>query len=382
MTIKRCLFFTLAAGLGLGVPGVRADTVSGGFASGSGASANAATVTVTTADELDSAIAKNSHHIVIKGHLYGGASLKTITLQDKTWDNTTIEGADGGAAELENIQIKISGEKLDAGRHIENIVIKNITFHGKIADLQALPPQIQGTDNKAGVNYLGVSLRRVKNAWIDHCAFYDTSDDLFSIGLASDNITVSYNHFYFTDQWITMSPDPVWNWVGSDTDLAGERLAMVVGINKADSYAYDDKKLHVTLHHNWLGPNIRGRPLLRGWVHLYNNYFDNSKAPDGYNKGTDGKSYPMNQYNALQVGSGSYVVSESNAFYKTNNSNQLGLDADSDSYTFKERNNSYVETTGKSVTGTSFTDTPVKYSYTLDAASSLADALKTAAGPR
>ena len=368
------------SGLAFSASFALADTDTGGFASATGSSSSA--VTVTSVDELDRAISNGSHHIVISGHIYGGSSLKTITLQDKSWDNTTIEGENGGKAELENIQIKISGEKLDSDKSISNIVIKNITFHGKIADLQALPKQVQGTDNKAGVNYLGVSLRRVKNVWIDHCTFYDTSDDLFSIGLASDNVTVSYNRFYFTDQWVSMSPDPVWNWVGNDTDLAGERLAMVVGINKDDSYTYGGKKLHVTLHHNWLGPNLRGRPLLRGWVHVYNNYFDNSKAPDSYNKGTDGKSYPTAQYNALQIGSGSNVVSESNYFDKTNNSNQLGLDSDNDSYTFLERNNTYNQTTGKSLTGTNFTDAPVKYTYKLDSASTLPDNLKKATGPR
>ncbi|MCJ2122506.1 hypothetical protein [Methylobacterium sp. J-077] len=370
-----------AIALGL-CPAAQAQTDTGGFSTGIGAPADAIPINVSTLDELTRAVTNNAHRIVINGHIYGGPKLKTLTFSDNSWDNTTIEGASGGNAVLENIQLKFSGEKLSDGRNISNIIIRDITFSGRISDLQALPPQVKGTSDDAGINYLGVSLRRVSNAWIDHCTFYDISDDLFSIGLSSDKITVSYNHFYFSDNWLTMQPDPVWNWVGTYNDLAGERLAMLVGINKDDSYAYGGNALHVTIHHNWIGPNMRGRPLLRGWVHAYNNYFDNSTAPDGYNKGTDGKSYPTVQYNALQIGSGSNVVSESNYFYKTKNSNQIGLDADGDNYSFRERNNVYESTTGKSATGTSFTGSPVKYTYKLDSASSLSSLQKGSTGPR
>lgn len=43
-------------------------------------------------------------------------------------------------------------------------------------------------------------------------------------------------------------------------DLANERLAILIGHNKKDSYVYGGNKLHVTLHHNWFGPNLAGRP--------------------------------------------------------------------------------------------------------------------------
>jgi pectate lyase len=123
---------------------------------------------------------------------------------------------------------------------------------------------------------------------------------------------------------------------------------------------------------------MKGRPLLRGWVHAYNNYFDNSTTPTGNTVA----GYSATQYNALQVGSGSVVYSESNYFYKTNQSNQIGLDSSGDSYSFYERSNIYNSTTGTSATGTSFSNSPVSYSYTLDSASNVPSLVQSNAGPK
>lgn len=353
----------------------------GGFSSGAGSS-DAAT-TVTTLTELKAAFTNKKHHIIVKGNIYGGAGLTTLTFADTSWNNTTIEGATGGGAVLENIQLKFSGEKLATGTNIQNIVVKNITFRGRIADLQALPKQVVNTSNNVGINYLGVSFRRITNAWIDHCNFYDISDDLMSVALSSDNVTLSYNHYYFTNAWRDMNPNPVWNWVGSDTDLAGERLAMVIGANRSDSYTYGGGKLRVTMHHNWFGPNMRGRPLIRGWVHAYNNYFDNNGQPSGTSTATDGKQYPRQQYNAFQIGSGSVIYSESNYYYKTNYSNKLGLDSSSDSWTFKERSNVYNGVTGTTQTGATWSGSPVgAYTYTADTAANVPSLVQSNAGPK
>ena len=229
---------------------------------------------------------------------------------------------------------------LPANQSISNIVVKNISFKGNIPDLQKL----SGTDfipGGTGTNYEGVSLRRINNATITHNNFYDMSDDLFSISLSSDNITVSNNHFWFTTQWLNMNPNPNWNWIGDWHDLATERLTMVIGANGGDSYD-KTQKLHVTLHDNWFGPNLKGRPLLRGYVHAYNNYFDNSSAPNGNNS----SGFSQQQYNALQIGSGSKILSENNNFFKTNNSHLIGLDNKADGYRFLDLNNIYTGVTG------------------------------------
>ncbi|WP_338016127.1 pectate lyase [Xanthomonas arboricola] len=337
---------------------------------------------MTTLAELQAAFNAKKHHIVVHGKIYGGPKLTTLNFSSTAWNNTTIEGATGGEAALQNIQLKFSGEMLPAGTNIQNVVIRNISFAGNIGDLQALPNQVEGTSNNIGINYLGVSLRRVSNAWIDHCTFYDMSDDLLSISMSSDYITVSYNHFYFSNSWVNMNPDPVWSWVDKGYhDLANERLAILVGYNKNDSYIYGDNKLHVTLHHNWFGPNLAGRPLLRGWVHAYNNYFDNSTLPNGTRIAADGHRYGKQQYNALQIGSGSIVFSESNYFYKTNVSNHIRLESSGDTYNFYEKKNVYESTTGDSATGLTFNNAPVKYSHEPDDAARVPGIVRSNAGP-
>ncbi|QZN96349.1 hypothetical protein [Symbiopectobacterium purcellii] len=342
-------------------------------------------VLVKTLSELEDAVYSGKHHIVIDGVIYGGAGLTTILFASTANNNTTIEGAPGGKAALENIQLKFDGELLPLGTNIENIKISNLNFYGRISDLQAMPKQVVGDNDStktAGINYEGISLRRVSNALITHCNIYDISDDLISITMSSDNVTLSYNHFYFNDDWVNMQPNPVWNWVGNDSDLAGERLAMLVGYNHDDSWLVT-KLLHVTIHHNWIGPNMRGRPLLRGWVHVYSNYFDNSKtySATDYNIGTDGHKYPKKQYDALQINSGSIVYSESNYFLSTNNTNKISEDSSGYSYQFFEKNNIYSSITGQSATGINFNDLPVSYSYTVTDSESVPEYVMANAGP-
>ncbi len=359
-----------------------ADT--GGFSNTTGGDSYTA-VTVTNLSQLENAVSSGQHHIIVSGTIYGGAGLTTLTFSSASNNNTTIEGAAGGKAVLENIQLKFDGELLASGTNIQNIKVSNLTFFGKISDLQAMPQQVYGSSDstkKVGINYEGISLRRVTNALITHCAIYDTSDDLMSVALSSDNVTLSYNHLYFSDSWVNMSPDPVWNWVGYNTDLAGERLAMVVGANTSDSWQ-GTGKLHVTLHHNWIGPNVRGRPLFRGWIHAYSNYFDNSETYSGtdYNTATDGNKYPKQQYEALQLVNGSVVYSESNYFLKTNNTNTLTNDGSSYTDAFYEKNNTYSGTTGTSATGTTFSS-PVSYSYSVTASASVPAYVMANAGPK
>lgn len=352
----------------------------GGFATTHGGDA-VKPVAVHTLEELQDAVQAGDHHIVIDGHLYGGPALTTLDFRSTDWNGTTIEGAPGGKAALENIQLKFTGQNLDDGVNIENIRIANLSFYGRIVDLQAMPPQVHGTDNRDGINYLGVSFRRVSNAEITHCDFHDISDDLIAVIRASDNVTLSYNHFYFTDAWVKMDPDPVWNWVGKFQNLSAERFAAVIGMNPKDSFDANGM-LHVTLHHNWFGPNMRGRPLLRGWVHVYSNYFDNTTQPDGSRPAADGKVYrDQKQYNALQIGSGGVLYSESNYFYRTNQSHQIGLDKPTDHYRFFERGNIYAETTGASATGQAFSTVPVPYAYVLAPAASVPGLVQTQAGP-
>ena len=344
----------------------------GGYANTVGAG-TLAPVTVTNLSELQAAFRNGKRHIVVSGHISGGAVPLTFTFASTAWNNTTIEGAPGGRAVLNNIQLKFSGERLPAGTNIMNLIIRNISFYGSIPALQALPPS--ETDNSvpgahAGIGYLGVSFRRCSNVWFDHCSIFNTSDNLWCATLLSDYITVSYCHFYFTRDWVEMSPNPMWNYTTSYRPLADMRLCAVLGAAASDSYTYGGRKLHITLHHNRFGPLLRGRPLCRGYVHFYNNYFDNG-MPGG------------NQLNAIQVGSGGKVYSEGNYFYQTVRTNLIGLDdATYPAYTFAERDNVY-NTSSRGVMGAAWPSySPVPYSYELQAASTIPDVVQSAAGPR
>ncbi|MCZ8518328.1 MULTISPECIES: pectate lyase family protein [Paenibacillus] len=361
----------------IALPQAEAAVYTGGYSTATGSTDTA--VTVTNLTELKNAFNAGKHHIIISGNIYGGSSLTTLTFASTSWNNVTIEGAGGGGAVLQNIQLKFSGEQLAAGTNIQNVVIKNITFYGNISDLQKMSGAATQPGG-AGTNYLGVSFRRTTNVWVDHCTFYNISDDLMSVSLASDNVTISYCHFYFTSSWLNMNPNPIWNWVGTNQDLASERLAMVIGANYSDSYTYGGGKLHVTMHHNWFGPNLKGRPLMRGFVHLYNNYFDNSTTPSG----TNAAGYSQTQYNANQIGSGSVIYSEGNYFYKTNQSNQIGLDDSTHkAYSFYERNNTYNAATGTSAAGAYYPSAlPFSYSYSPIASGNVPAVVQANAGPK
>lgn len=341
-------------------------SVTGGYASGTGAEAAVVPVTVYTLADLQAAVKNKKRHIIISGHIYGGSTPIALSFSTADWNGTTIEGVN--QAQLENIQLKFSGQNLPTATNIQHVVIKNIAFYGRIADLQTLSGD-DITIGGSGTNYLGVSFRRVTDAWVDHCTMYNISDDLTAATTDSDNITYSWNKFYFTADWMTMSPNPNWNWVGTWQPLADERIMGVFGKNWADSYLYGSNLLHMTFHHNQFGPLMRGRPLFRGYTHLYNNYFDNSVAGNS-------------QYNALQVGSGGVLYSESNYFYKTNNTNQLGFDdATHTSYQFYEQNNMYDATTGTSVTGAAYPSTVnFGYLYQPDVTSSLPTTIPAGAG--
>ncbi|MCM5595523.1 pectate lyase, partial [Xanthomonas hortorum pv. pelargonii] len=76
----------------------------GGFSSASVSGETA--ITVTTLAELQAAFNAKNHHIIIRGKIYGGPKLTTLNFSSTAWNNITIEGAAGGGAALQNIQLK------------------------------------------------------------------------------------------------------------------------------------------------------------------------------------------------------------------------------------------------------------------------------------
>ncbi|MCE5186938.1 MAG: hypothetical protein LLF76_12510 [Planctomycetaceae bacterium] len=97
---------------------------------------------------------------------------------------------------------------------------------------------------------------QVTNLFVGKCSIYDCSDGCFDITRASDNITVSWCKFYF-----------------SQAKPQNNRVSLIGG---SDDATADEGEFHVTMHHNWFGPNCWQRiPSVRfGRVHLYNNLWD------------------------------------------------------------------------------------------------------------
>jgi pectate lyase len=95
-----------------------------------------------------------------------------------------------------------------------------------------------------------ITVNGITNVLITHCTIYNAYDGLCDISRASDNVTVSWCKFYYTDPSQT------------------HRFTMISG---------NDPNAHprITLHHNWWAQNCHERMPSGSWntVHMYNNYF-------------------------------------------------------------------------------------------------------------
>ena len=103
----------------------------------------------------------------------------------------------------------------------------------------------------------GVQIKEdITNVIVTKCTIFDCADGLVDVSRRSDNITVSWCKFYFTQP-------------GNSNNRASL-------IGAGDSHTDDYGKLRVTFHHNWFGTNCWQRiPSVRfGKAHLYNNYYD------------------------------------------------------------------------------------------------------------
>jgi pectate lyase len=185
-----------------------------GFGAGTTGGAGGEVVTVTTAEELAEAAAREGAlQIEVRG---------TIELDDMTRvssDKTITSDGSG----------QITGSGLNISR-ADNVIVQNLTFTGSDDD--------------------GINVEYSTNVWIDHNTFSGHSDGALDIKRASDNITVSWNHAYNQDKNMLL---------GHDDGNAGE----------------DANALHVSYHHNWFDGTNQRNPRVRFGdpVHVYNNYY-------------------------------------------------------------------------------------------------------------
>jgi pectate lyase len=204
-----------------------------GFATESGGTTGGVvggkTTTVSTAAEFVAAAGSTEPlTILVSGTLdLGGNTVKVAS-------NKTITGQGKDAGFVGNIMLE----------GVSNIIMRNLTFTNPAGTGRG----IGGGD--------GLTARSSHHVWVDHCNFGDCTDGQFDITHGSDFFTVSWCKFSYTN-------------AASD-----HRLSMLIG-NRDDLGPEDEGKLHVTLHHNWVGDLVYERaPRVRfGQVHIFNTYY-------------------------------------------------------------------------------------------------------------
>lgn len=161
-----------------------------------------------------------------------------------------------GPIDLGSNTVKITANKTDIGlgshagftghiffEGVSNIILRNLSF----TNPQGVGQEMGGGD--------GMTANAAHHVWVDHCDFSECADGQFDITHGSDFFTVSWCKF------------------SSTNEANDHRLSMLIG-NKDTLGDEDSGKLHVTLHHHWIGDLVQDRtPRVRfGQVHVFNNY--------------------------------------------------------------------------------------------------------------
>ncbi|HMP83822.1 MAG TPA: immunoglobulin domain-containing protein [Verrucomicrobiota bacterium] len=191
-------------------------TLNGGTTGGAGG----ATVTVTSASELEAAMNQKTQLVI---QIQGTISFGTLDCKP----NKTIIGLGTNATLTGNLKLT----------HTTNIIVRNITFRDCKDD--------------------AITIQEGNRVWVDHCTFIDCGDGELDITHASEWVTVSWCRFFYTNP--------------------GNNHRFVNLIGHSDNNAAEDVgHLHITFHNNWWGDLCDQRmPSVRyGRVHLFNNYYN------------------------------------------------------------------------------------------------------------
>ncbi|AXG76330.1 hypothetical protein DVK44_00035 [Streptomyces paludis] len=204
------------------------------------------------------------------------AAKQAKNIQFNVPSNTTLVGVPGSNA-------RILGGALVL-KNVDNVIVRNLTFNSP----EDCFPQWDPTDGSTGnwnSEYDAVTLRGATHVWVDHNTFSDgptldsasatyfdrkfqVHDGLLDITKGSDLVTVERNRFTNHDKTTLIG--------SSDTDNASA--------------------LRISIHHNVYTGITQRAPLTRiGQVHIYNNYYDTTKA-GGY-----AHSYTINSRAGAQV---------------------------------------------------------------------------------
>lgn len=286
-----------------------------GFASlgnGTTGGGNAPIVTVSSASQFR-AVATQSAPANI--HVVGSLDVGAVRVAS----NKTIFGATADSALMGSLQLS----------DVSNVIIRNLTLSN---------PNDEGEGDT-------ITLRRSNNVWIDHNNLTDAPDGVLDIVQQSDLVTVSWNQFYYTQDWAANN---------------SHRFAMLIG--NGDNVTEDAGKLRVTLHHNHWGQNVQERmPRVRyGDVHVFNNYFN-----------TPGNNY------AIRIAIASELLIENNSFENVDDPFEKFVTSGPNGLA-SASGNQFVNTGGSMDAGDSvFSPT---YDYTLDDAAAVKSLVLASAG--
>ena len=280
-------------------------------------------VTVTTLEDLTTALSSDNPKIV-----YIESQITTPTEASTTLtagSNKTLMSKTGNG-HIKNIEIKLNGE---------NYIVKNLHFSEVEANL--------GTGNDA------LKIGGGKYVWIDHCEFNsnttvdkDYYDGLLDITNGARSITISNS--YFHDHW----------------------KAILCGSGDGAANQISDKNIRLTMHHNYF-ENIGSRtPLLRyGKAHIFNNYWIST----------------LDDSSAINARAGAEVLVENNVFDGIEKA--LGFyfeESSSNTGKWNVSGNDYGSASGGYCPTDSTTSWKPKYSWKLDATSSLESSIPATAG--
>ncbi|ATC63708.1 hypothetical protein CMV30_06930 [Nibricoccus aquaticus] len=218
-------------------PAPVADGFAASVTGGAGSSSLAVTVS-TAADFRTHAEATAPAVITVVGTLNLGAS--TVAVKS----NKTIQGADGSSTLIGNLSLS-SG--------VNNVIVRGLNLTN---------PGTTITGNAYSDGGDAITLTGATGVFITHCSFFDTADHALKITGGSNNITASWNEFYYTSAQTV------------------HRHSVLIGAAGSES-----APLRVSLHHNYWSTGVtQNMPAATfGYVHLYNNVF----ATPGNTTGTE-----------------------------------------------------------------------------------------------
>lgn len=289
-----------------------------GFASlngGTTGGGNGPTVTATTASQFRNFAQQSGPlTIMVDGSLdIGGTDIAS---------NKTILGVGSTSALIGSLEIK----------NVSNVIVQNLTISN---------PNDTGEGDS-------ITVSGSTNVWIDHNDVIDAPDGLLDIVREADFVTVSWNKFYYTDNY-------------AQNVNTGHRFASLIG--NSDSRVEDADNLRVTMHHNHWGEHVRERmPRARyGDIHVFNSYFD---AP--------GSNY------AIRAAIGAEVLIENNHFENVDDPYEKFNPSSGPLPLVEASGNLFVNTTGDTDAGDDVFDPA--YEYTLVAASNVKSMVLAGAG--